>query len=616
MIPLRIILERFKTFQQKQTFDFPQSGFYLIVGKNKVEPELSGNATGKSSLLDGLCWVCYGKTVRGLGAGNVASWNQPGQTKVKYFFENHGNQYTLTRTFKKNSLTLRTNGGERQTVTQADVDAAIGYGYEAFLSTVLMGQFNRFFFDLSPAEKLSVFSEILQLGYWEDAAKRAGTLADAAQEKVDKTKATLERCKTEVGIWREQLTEEKLLSEEFATKQRLGVLKTAKDLDDALFDESRSHSAVLDVSEAERFEADDTLLRAIEKELNDAQRYDRDLKVQEAEVVLRRKKHKQLLDAVDARICPTCGTNLANTKHLEKERAVAGRDLQDALARMHRMTDNVPDFEDIEKRLTAERLKNKHVLEDKEELAKLEYAARSKWNNATQRVERLTEDLARAKKAVNVHEERIAALEDKIDKGKSTITDCEDELINHLERVNGFGFWAREFKNLRLWLVEESLRQLEICTNNSLVQLGLRGWKITFDVEKLTKAGTVSRGFNVLIQSPSSPERVDWRNWSGGETTRLRIAGAIGLAELVRARYRIETPFEVWDEPFSYVASESIDGLLGFFEDRSRDENRTTLLIDHHTKAAGNFTGRYIVERTKDSSKIRKEHDGTCKGTR
>ena len=231
MVPVALSISFFKSFRTKQVFCFPKMGLYLLAGKNEQNPELTSNAVGKSSLLDAFCWCLFGKTARGLSAGNIGCWNAKSQTRVSYAFRKGSVSYRLTRTWGPNSLTLSQDGGKPVAIAQETIDTLFGFGYEQFLATILIGQFGTTFFDLGPTEKLRVFSEILNLGYWQERAKRAGELEDSAASDVAAVSLALNTSETEIKLLRERLIEEKEKAEEF-DRAKLRKEKTAEALYD------------------------------------------------------------------------------------------------------------------------------------------------------------------------------------------------------------------------------------------------------------------------------------------------------------------------------------------------------------------------------------------------
>ena len=157
------------------------------------------------------------------------------------------------------------------------------------------------------------------------------------------------------------------------------------------------------------------------------------------------------------------------------------------------------------------------------------------------------------------------------------------------------GYWKGGFKDVRLWLVDDALAELEVTVNSSLRDLGLKGWRITFDIEKPKKTGGTIKGFNVFIESPSSGGPVPWESWSGGETQRLRVAGASGLARLIRGRTGFDCNVEVWDEPTQYLSGTGVDDLLDFLADQGHADGREVWLIDHRSLDFSFASTRKIV---------------------
>src|ERR1700677_713562 len=102
----QVELENFRSYRGPHKFEIPvDPGLYLITGKNEVEPRLGPNGVGKSTLLDAIYWCLYGKTTRGLKAGDVIAWGQT-QCSVTVYLTVSDKAIKITRTQSPNSLTL------------------------------------------------------------------------------------------------------------------------------------------------------------------------------------------------------------------------------------------------------------------------------------------------------------------------------------------------------------------------------------------------------------------------------------------------------------------------------------------------------------------------------
>jgi energy-coupling factor transporter ATP-binding protein EcfA2 len=141
---------------------------------------------------------------------------------------------------------------------------------------------------------------------------------------------------------------------------------------------------------------------------------------------------------------------------------------------------------------------------------------------------------------------------------------------------------------------------LELEVNNKLFQLGLENWKVLFAVEGLTKGGKIKKGFTVNIVTPYNMEPVHWNAWSGGESQRLRLAGALGMSDLITAKCKQQPTFEVLDEPSSYLSEAGITSLLSILKDRARQFNKQIFLIDHRKLDTVVFDGTISVVKNHD----------------
>jgi DNA repair exonuclease SbcCD ATPase subunit len=606
----KLTICHFKAFRRKQTFFFPtKPGFYQFAGRNKLRPELGANATGKSSLWDALSWVLYGKTARGLKAGDISTWKVRGTPTVRLVFIKDKAKHTLTRTWNPNSLIL--NG---ETVNQEQIDSLIGLTYNAFLATVLMSQFGEMFFNLSATAKLSVFSNILNLQLWLDLSRQAGNIAKETEIKVQRLQLDIAGKKSEYRLIKQQIKDERQLAAEWETKQRVLIL----DAKQALFVARNKQSAV-DL-ELEKTSEDFKELPKVsdDKQLRDsANNARRSLDCKESEIAATENKISELKQLIvklrkgaEEKRCPLCGTNLTDAEHLtaEKERVLGEfATLGVRLGKLSRQADKLHMSLKRAQRLVDDTAKQNAIAtkmrnEVQQRLSNAKYTK----ENATRAVTDAQKQLNAARNAANVHAGRIKTLKANLNIIADQWNDAFDSLGKLDVRQKGFEYWHKEFKNLRLWLIEESLAELEIEVNNSLLQLGLKGWRVTFAVEKVTKSGTVSKGFAVFIQSPDSPKRVKWQSWSGGETSRLLIASALGLSRLIRNRYGVDSFQETWDEPLSMMSVEGKEMFLSFFRDRSVDEQKQIFLISHETQSTGVFDGRFEVVMGKNGAILRK----------
>ena len=178
------------------------------------------------------------------------------------------------------------------------------------------------------------------------------------------------------------------------------------------------------------------------------------------------------------------------------------------------------------------------------------------------------------------------------------------KLTRLMERTR---FWVKGFKDVRLYVIEEVLAELELTTNAALEEVGLVGWKVEYSIEKETKSGTIQRGLNVIIHSPATKTPVRWECWSGGEGQRLRIVGALALSQVLLNYAGIETNLEVLDEPTQHLSAEGVRDCCDFLAARAKQLGRQCWYVDHQSVESTRFAS--VVTVVKDKRGARIEYD-------
>lgn len=615
MIIRNLAVDGFRSFREDSVLRFPRrAGFFLLSGDNRVESNLGANGAGKSSVWDALVWAFYGKTARGLRASNVANWDRSALCSVLVEFDVGKIEYSLARTWNPNSLSLGIVGEEPRVVTQEELLDIIRIDYGSFLNTVLMGQFNRFFFDLTPTEKLQVFSDALDLDGWLEASKKANVLAKGELANVDKLNRSVS---TLLGRRKEIKPQLRQIRYDLEAHDKLvasKIVANEKLLADLLVEEKEDQEELARVqkevvsADAHREGFNKILLR-----LDDTKK-ELEKEYQEVQVLaakhdfssysLRREIEKfQEADGV----CPYC-KQVITDEHCAMELDKLGGSLVEsegawahwtfALKELQFYIDGKQeDMDEASYRMDACDSRRRRLGDERAR-------AGSKVRESKAGIVCIEEKLELLRRQGNPYKQTLKDVRKRLTDVKAMLEDSKDRLEETKLSHAGYVYWVQGFKELRLWLVEEALREFEVRVNNSLLQLGLVGWEVTFAVERETKSGTVSKGFAVSIAAPGAKDAVPWEVWSGGETQRLRIAGAIGLSSLISGRLGAECNVEVWDEPTAHLSEEGIQDLLSFFEDRASSEGKQIWLVDHRSLDYGGFDDEVVVVKDDSGSHI------------
>lgn len=609
-----VTVQGFRSFASPQTLEPTKGGpgLYYVTGRNEVEPELEANGAGKSSLFEALFWCFYGRTSRGLRAGSVQCWlPKSPKCRVAVVFDHHGQHHELIRAWSPNVLTL-----DGRPVDQEQLEQVVGLGPDAFLQAVYFAQFTPAFVDLPPSERLALLSNVLRLEKWEKASahctEQVRVLEKQRSELQHKTAAAEgEICGLDTDSlgareseWatrkQERLAELErnqtaLQSEADTVKRRLTIFQRTEE---KLPVRSNAEPAA---SPLPALRSD---LTVAESALNKAVAQEADLKSQ---VRLLNKEKKEITDLDTGDPCPICRQPIA-AKHIKAETKRIDDQLKELenqveVAALHR--------EQVQDTVTGtrNRIREDEAHESEARQAKAtKDAAKAKIESdlrlAEDRVARLTAERKRVSGETNPHTAALARAHARKQELTDRIQDLQTQLHDVEQLVTAIGYWTKGFKDLRLFVVQRVLSQLELEVNNTLVALGLADWTIKFSIEQETKSGTLKRGFTILIHAPHSEDAVPFEVWSGGEAQRLRIATGMGLANLIGGRLGLDSNIELWDEPSSWLSDAGITEMLGVLEERAKSTGRSLWLADHRTLDYGGFVGVITAVKTAQGTRI------------
>ncbi|MEO3776903.1 SMC family ATPase [Micromonospora sp. B11E3] len=208
MRPMRLDMAGFTVFRDETTVDFTDADFFALVGPT---------GSGKSTILDAICFALYGTVPRWGGARGLANALAPstGEARVRLVFESAGARYVATRVVRRDGrgnvktanagLQLMPAGfdvtkldtglspedlGEVVAGTPAEMEQAVleavGLPYEQFTSCVVLpqGQFADFL-HAKPATRQQILVNLLGLGVYEEVQKKATERAGQAEAKLE-----------------------------------------------------------------------------------------------------------------------------------------------------------------------------------------------------------------------------------------------------------------------------------------------------------------------------------------------------------------------------------------------------------------------------------------------
>ncbi len=206
MRPLRLLLDGFGSYREPADIDFSGVDFFALVGPT---------GSGKSTVIDGLCFALYGTVPRWGRENVIAQALAPAANacRVCLVFEAAGRRYGVVRALTRDkkglvhtkearlerldpdiaasepladllaaSLEPLAEGPDQ---VKAQVQELLGLTYEHFTQSVLLpqGRFSEFL-HAKPADRQGLLVELLAFGVYEMVGQQARRRADAARERL------------------------------------------------------------------------------------------------------------------------------------------------------------------------------------------------------------------------------------------------------------------------------------------------------------------------------------------------------------------------------------------------------------------------------------------------
>ena len=598
----RTIIDNFCSLIEHQVFDFAGrgAGLHYIYGENRDEPNLESNGSGKSSLFDAMCWCQFGRTTDGRKAPDIRPRHYKGTTRVTNVMAIDGNKTVITRQANPNTLTL--NG---KTCTQEQIDVYIPFGL--FAGTVLIGQGQPLFFDLKPAAKMELFSDALGLERWEERSARASKKATAAAARLDNARRfaehwetvkaqldeTIDKIKERMSIWSGE------------QQERIAVNRTELELKEKELEKQTDIRGKADLTHdgaAAEVLAIENKLRELEDQLTKVNSKNNEILIEINSAGNTIKFLKESLGEIeDADKCPTCGQSITGLDLFEHRKEIK-----------RKIKENTNTIEALNEKLLTKRI-------DKIVSSKAKYRThlkeyRIKADNARSTLDRLIPVCAKLETEIQTLKEKIEnditsanPYRDQMNMNRKSRVDAvakireyEDSISDIERRIDAYKFWVKGFKDIRLYVIDEVLKDSEAAANNILDDIGLIDWDIRYKVERTTLAGTTQRGLNVLIKGPRDRQSVKWQCWSKGEGQRLRLVGSMALSDVLLAHAGIETNLEIFDEPTAHMTKHGVDDLCELLAQRAESNGKIVFFIDHKAVESSHFTSSLKVIKSKD----------------
>lgn len=655
IIPVKITLTNFRSFAN-ETFIFPQScGLKLLTGENLVDKKLEANGAGKTSLWEGLVWCLYGYGIKGTRISDLVTWEQK-QAKVVFELLISDAKNTITRYGPPNRLEL--NG---KPTTQADIDTLIGLNYERFLHSVLFGQGEKLFPDLSVPDRANLFDSILDTSIWLRCIETASTKHKAYEkelnqkkEKLNYLQGKLSGLETEALVQKQidEFEEDRKSQVEFLQEKsvrwdedykarlcelELSIEQWGKDINQQAERKLKQIEELENKLKPIQFEYDNFVDNALSGQISILQDQQHGLEVALSNLTKVDAKLLTKLEHIEADeqfwnrdACPSCGRKITKD---EKEHWLASAEVkkqsiksdleknQKSRQELQQQKNKIDlQIDDIKATTSAEQEKKRGLLREVNSLtcqiqtleaegqSLIEQLDKNQHPYITQHFRLLNEvnpyDVKEIKNKVNPHVAKLITVKaQRVDLTKQIADEeaCCKELESQILCVE---YWKHGFKRIRLFFIERVLEALQIEVRSSITSLGLLNWEVSFATESETKSGNTKLGVQIKVKCPKGEGPIEL--FSGGEAQRARLGIAKGIARLIQRSAGVWWNLECWDEPTNWLSGGGIEDLLQALEYTAESEKKPVWIIDHRSLQFTGFQEIWAVVKDSKGSKVMK----------
>ena len=610
-------IQGFRAFKTRQRLEIGTllNGLIWISGINEVEPELGSNGAGKSSIFEALFWILFGKTSRNLKAGSIVNWSGNHKCIGNLEFELNEVNCILSRTQSPNGIFLQRNGVEIETITQEYLETFLGINFASFSYAVFVPQFVESFFSLTPGKRLQVFAEIMadEMKPWEAMlektkleVKKGDIEYTQAFNVLSKHKGAFEQLQKQDFTKDSQTWNENQIKKIAVMEERKRILSTETEMVNKDYTKAKKEEVEVTklfnelrktyLEKEAKSKALDLEIEGLNKKIWGNEHW----RTQHLSEVSKMKDFKET-------VCPTCKQKV--DRELLKSEVKTHED------EVKKCDICLKEDREAHKQKYEEKV-NLKLSELDSRLRKLENEKGSfkvMFTNFDRRLLQIGEDvkaytdqISKSEKETNpftalilAQDKELLEIQDKIDLAEADVLEIDKKLMI-------LKYWKNEgIKKIKLELMLEALKEMEVSVNSYLQLMGMGTWSIILESGKENKDGTLKEEFSVLVKSPETTEYVPWECYSGGENGRLLLAGTFGIMDLIQGRKQTQWNVEFWDEPTRWLSAKGIQALLQILKTRATEDGKKIFIIDHADfENQGIFDSIIEVRKTREGSII------------
>jgi len=541
-------------------FDF-KSGVTLIVGKNLDDNTMEG--VGKSACINSLCWALFGQLPKDVNIDDVIKTG-----KSSCVVEVHLTDGTyIVRSRGPNQLYIGHHGSESKEVgkdmkeTQKKINDLIGMSFDTFMQSVYFAQnYNNKFITANQEQKAKILSELQDLSIFDKAYKKANDMLRSVKMDLDIARNKLDSEKAIHKILNTQLIDYNNLNSNFELTKKEQLADFNVRIAELL---SKNHLIETEMKEI-------CNISSIEDKINRLG----DANICIVHIQQQLYHIEQLRTSSSDGKCHSCGQTVSHA-------SIKIQDDTDLRQKEEFLKEEISNLGIEIKDLTDKKMKNSILLE--------------KLHSAHEQLSRLKLEVNKLEISINPYEDKINDYLKQTSVGACAISKLEDEITVNIKKVNYLEFLKPGYKEIKSYVFQSLLNELNTKTNKYLRDLFDIPAYITFD--NVSNEGEISKiQTTVLLDGYERSLGL----LSGGQFRRVQLAVDFALSDIVSQRSKSPINIRILDESFKDLSEPSMYKIIDILQKMKG----STILIEHNSLIKSIVTNVFEVQLEKGTSSV------------
>lgn len=637
----RLELSNFLSIQ-KLSLDLEDRGLVLIKGNNLDNSDYDSNGSGKSSIIEGIDWTLYGKTVRGIKGDEVVHDKVGKNCMGKISLEDDdGSRYEFVRYRKhkthKNAFLIYKDGQDitPRSEEQATklVEKILQMDNKTFVNTILYSSQAFKFTSMTDRELKEAFDVILDLEVFNGCQEIAKERMSSMDKKFSTIQNQIESAKQSINQRRQDIKNAEEAEKDWEEEWKQKVKKIKSDIKEAKAELELEVKKSVNIKEIPKIKKELIKLKESLKDLEkmgDAmdklrskqaeskgqiQAFIKQRRVIESSIEDLEDQYKNANDLIGTD-CPVCGTFITedNLGHVME-------DLKNKIAEQQKLISDIDKAQDELQKLIDEAAKELEEYGD----YKVQYSELvSEIKSKEAKIRLIQQEVDNQQLLVNRLEKGVAEKEARLEKYREELSPYDSIIEGHQEKIDEaeglieelsvsgtqlkadileLEFWVKAFGNsgIKSLLLDEVTPYLNQRANHYLQQLSSDSIEVIFTTQTKLKDGQIRDKFAIDVVNYEGGKKYIAN--SGGEKRRVDIAVNLALQDLIAHRSAKRLNIAIYDEVFDAMDEVGTERIVDLLKDMTKEKS-SIFVTSHSESLKALFDKSVTMEKSEGFSRL------------